>query len=133
MRGRVEPISYTETGLHFSDGSSITTDAIIWCTGFADFHAAAVESLGGASSQYNNRKDVLTPPEIVARMDACWGVDVEGELRGMGKRHLRLENYWTVGGGIQHQRWQSRNMVRQIKLALEGSLPPAYRDTPAPN
>ncbi|KAK5630554.1 hypothetical protein RRF57_006269 [Xylaria bambusicola] len=133
VRGLVEPTSYTETGLKFSDGSSITTDAVIWCTGFRDFQTAAVDSLGGANSDYNDHKDVLTPEEIVARMDACWGVDTEGETRGMGKRHLRLDNYWTIGGGLQHQRWQARNVVKQIKLELEGLLPPAYRETPKPN
>ncbi|KAI1357742.1 hypothetical protein F5Y08DRAFT_323485 [Xylaria arbuscula] len=129
VRGLVEPISYTETGLTLSDGSSITADAVIWCTGFADFRATAAESLGEYSND-RHQKDVLTPGDIVARMDACWSVDAEGEVRGMAKRHLRLENYWNVGGAIQYQRWQSRHMSKQIKLALEGSLPPAYRDTP---
>ncbi|KAI0513064.1 hypothetical protein F5B22DRAFT_637427 [Xylaria bambusicola] len=133
VKGSVEPTSYTETGLKFSDGSSITADAVIWCTGFTDFQTAAVDSLGGANSEYNGRKDVLTPEDIVARMDACWGVDIEGETRGMGKRHLRLENYWTIGGGLQHQRWQARNVAKQIKLELEGLLPPAYRETPKAN
>ncbi|KAI1348412.1 hypothetical protein F5Y01DRAFT_292573 [Xylaria sp. FL0043] len=133
VRGYVEPTSYTDTGLSLSDGSSITADAVIWCTGFADFQATAVDSFGGAASPDRNQKDVLTPEEIVARMDACWGVDAEGEVRGMAKRHLRLENYWNIGGNIQQQRWSSRHMVQQIKLALEDSLPPAYLDTPRPD
>ncbi|KAI1271092.1 hypothetical protein F5Y07DRAFT_404755 [Xylaria sp. FL0933] len=133
VRGYVEPTSYTDTGLSLSDGSSITADAVIRCTGFADFRATAVDSFGRAASPDRNKKDVLTPEEIVARMDVCWGVDAEGEVRGMAKRHLRLENYWNIGGNIQQQRWSSRHMVQQIKLALEDSLPPAYLDTPQPD
>ncbi|KAI1301061.1 hypothetical protein F5Y03DRAFT_396771 [Xylaria venustula] len=133
VRGLVEPTLYTDTGLRLSDGTTITTDAVIWCTGFSDFRATAVDALGGEILKDRHQNDVLTSEEIVARMDACWGVDAEGEIRGMAKRHLRLENYWIIGGNIQQQRWSSRHMVQQIKLALESSLPPAYRDTPASN
>ncbi|KAI0805664.1 hypothetical protein GGR55DRAFT_680858 [Xylaria sp. FL0064] len=133
VRGYVEPTSYTNTGLSLSDGSSITADVVIWCTGYADFRATAVDPFGGAVSPDRKQKDVLTPEEIVARMDACWGVDAEREVRGMAKRHLRLENYWNIGENIQQQRWSSRHIVQQIKLALEGSLPPAYLDTPQPD
>ncbi|KAI0540379.1 hypothetical protein GGR58DRAFT_461129 [Xylaria digitata] len=134
VRGNVEPISYTNNGLRLSDGSELVADAVIWGTGFADpdNRATAPQVLGGAVSQEIN-KDILTPVEIGARLDACWGVDAEGEVRGMAKRHLRMENYWIIGGTFQHQRWWSRHLAQQIKLALEGSLPPAYRDTPEPD
>ncbi|KAI0972390.1 hypothetical protein F4678DRAFT_471911 [Xylaria arbuscula] len=110
VRGLVEPTQYTDTGLHLSDGSIIVADAIVWCTGFSDFRTTAIDSLGGMGSQDKYPDGVLTPAEIVARMDACWGVDTEGEIRGMAKRHLRLENYWNIGGNIQQQRWSSRHM-----------------------
>ncbi|TGJ78431.1 hypothetical protein E0Z10_g10326 [Xylaria hypoxylon] len=135
VRGNVEPIAYTDTGLRLSDGSELTADAVIWGTGFADLdnRATVIEALGGTASQETKNKDVLTPVEIGARLDACWGVDAEGEVRGMAKRHLRMENYWIIGGTFQNQRWWSRHMVQQIKLSLESSLPPAYRDTPEPD
>ncbi|KAF2962717.1 hypothetical protein GQX73_g10854 [Xylaria multiplex] len=134
VRGNVEPIAYTNNGLRLSDGSELVADAVIWGTGFADAdnRLTAPQVLGGAVSQETS-KDVLTPVEIGARLDACWGVDAEGEVRGMAKRHLRMENYWIIGGTFQHQRWWSRHLAQQIKLALEGSLPPAYRDTPKPD
>lgn len=130
MRGNVEPLSYTDSGLRLSDGSTLEADAVIWCTGFADkdVRSTAERILGEAEETGN--PDLLGPKEIAARLDATWGVDAEGEVRGMWKRHLRMDNYWVIGGVIQHQRWWSRPLAQQIKLALDGNLPPAYRDTP---
>ncbi|KAI1661103.1 hypothetical protein F4813DRAFT_399170 [Daldinia decipiens] len=135
VRGRVGPIGYIETGLRLSDSSVLDTDAVIWCTGFADkdVRTIALEILGEADPDMTNKTDVLGPKDIVARLDATWGVDAEGEVRGVWKRHLRMENYWVMGDVIQQQRWWSRPMTQQIKSALEGHLPSAYRDTPEPN
>ncbi|KAF3056255.1 hypothetical protein GL218_06444 [Daldinia childiae] len=132
VRGRVEPVGYTETGLRLSDGSVLDTDAVIWCTGFADKDVRTI-ALGVLGEADPDMTDVLGPKDIVARLDATWGVDAEGEVRGVWKRHLRMQNYWVMGGVIQQQRWWSRPMAQQIKLALEGDLPSAYRDTPEPN
>lgn len=132
VRGRVEPMGYTQSGLRLSDGSQLDVDAVIWCTGFADkdVRATASDLLGAPDPDTIDDDSVLNPQEIAARLDASWGVDAEGEIRGVWKRHLRMENYWVMGGVIQHQRWWSRPMAQQIKLALEGNLPLAYRDTP---
>ncbi|KAJ4409721.1 hypothetical protein N0V82_009410 [Gnomoniopsis sp. IMI 355080] len=138
VRGRVTPIRYTKTGLRLSDGTDLDADAVIWCTGFADkdVRSTAEAILGVAQaetvgSSHDSTKDTsLGPKDIAARLDATWGVDAEGEVRGMWKRHLRMENYWVLGGVIQHQRWWSRPLAQQIKLAIMGDLPPAYRETP---
>ncbi|KAK4130698.1 FAD/NAD(P)-binding domain-containing protein [Trichocladium antarcticum] len=123
VKAGVEPVGYTATGLRFADGSVVEADAVVWCTGFADRNArsTAAEILGsGAGAEC----------EIADRLDATWGVDAEGEIRGMWKRHPRLDNYWSVGGHLQQQRWYSRLVALQIKAELEGILPPAYRETP---
>lgn len=139
VRGLVEPVAYTSTGLLLSDNSTLDTDAVIWCTGFADkdVRETAKEVLGSeelarAQKDYNVQAsvDVLGPKDIVSRLDATWGVDAEGEIRGMWKRHLRMENYWVAGGGFMYQRWGCRATAQQIKLDLMGCLGEAYRATP---
>lgn len=141
VRGGVEPVGYTSSGLRLSDGSTLEADAVVWCTGFADkdVRPTAEKILGGNSaagagadggSDDDGKRGLLGPGEIAARLDTTWGVDAEGEVRGVWKRHLRVENYWVIGGVIQHQRWWSRPLAQQIRLALDGDLPPAYRDTP---
>lgn len=124
IKAMVEPVAFTEDGLRFSDGSTLATDAVIWCTGFSDKCSPAVtaEVLGGGPEA----------EDIAARLDATWGLDDEGELRGMWKRHPKVENYYTFGGFTSQHRFYSRITALQIKAALEGILPPAYRDTPGP-
>ncbi|KAF5565830.1 K+ transport flavoprotein [Fusarium phyllophilum] len=130
VKAGVEPIAFTETGLQFSDGSSAAADAVIWCTGFADrdVRSVAAEILGGQKDTASD-ENIIGPREVAYRLDATWGIDAEGEIRGMWKRHLRLDNYWVMGGYTQQHRWHSRTLALQIKAALEGILPPAYRET----
>jgi hypothetical protein len=127
IKAGIQPIAYMETGLLFSDGTTADTDAIIWCTGFADrdVRDTAIDILGG--DQTTDSESFLGSREITARLDATWGVDSEGEIRGMWKRHLHLENYWVMGGFTVQHRWYSRVLALQIKAALEDILPPAYR------
>ncbi|KAJ4183662.1 hypothetical protein NW755_009696 [Fusarium falciforme] len=129
IKAEVQPVAFTETGLRFSDDSTIDADAIVWCTGFADLNARNItaEILGGDVDVAE--KDLLGPRDIAERLEPTWGVDAEGEIRGMWKRHPRLENYWITGGYTQQHRWHSKTLALQIKAALEGILPPAYRDT----
>ncbi|KAI1779526.1 FAD/NAD(P)-binding domain-containing protein [Hypoxylon cercidicola] len=140
VKGGAEPVAFTETGLRFSDGSTLDADAVVWCTGFADRDARtmAAEILSGGSVagtavdgiDNGTAENLLGPREIAARLDSTYALDSEGEIRGLWKRPLRMENYWVMGGHTQFQRWYSRIVAQQIKLALEGILPPAYRDTP---
>lgn len=138
IKANVEPVAYTETGLLFSDGSRVDADAVVWCTGFADVNVGdtAAEILG-AGSDINGLSDgddkrLLGPSDIASRLDVTWGLDSEGEIRGMWKRHLGIDNIWVMGGYTQQHRWHSRTLALQIKAALEGVLPPAYRNTPSP-
>ncbi|KAJ5650935.1 monooxygenase [Penicillium longicatenatum] len=141
IKANAEPVAYTKTGLRFSDGSCVDADAIIWCTGYADANVrdtaaeilASASAVDGVSSGVDDGiKHLLGPREIASRLDATWSIDSEGEIRGMWKRHLGLDNFWIMGGYTQQHRWHSRTLALQIKAALEGILPPAYRDTPFP-
>lgn len=129
-----EPVAYTERGLMFSDRSTVNADAIVWCTGFKDKdRSVTAEVLGGKTFVVDGPSEgneVLGPTDVAARRDAIWGVDKEGELRGVFKRHLSLDNYWIFGGTTAHHRYYSQHLALQIKAAIEGILPEAYRDTP---
>jgi thioredoxin reductase len=111
FRASVEPKAYTRDGLRFSDDTELDADAVIWCTGFADKDA---------------RETVADIMKIALPVDATWGVDEEGEIRGMWKRHSKVDNYWFMGGFTQQHRWYSRTLAQQIKVWLEGLLPPPY-------
>lgn len=114
------PASYTASGLKFEDGSTLDADAIIWCTGFKDRDARQSISriLGDGAEAIQNE------------MDATWGVDAEGEVRGLWKRHANVDNFWIIAGGTAQHRWYSKLVALQIKGALEGILPEAYRAAP---
>ncbi|ROW11857.1 hypothetical protein VPNG_04914 [Cytospora leucostoma] len=132
VKGNVEPVRYTPTGLGLSDGSTLDADAIVWCTGFADKDpSVTAEILGGKKVDDSDvSSDVLGPHDIASLRDGVWGVDKEGEVRGLWKRHLRVNNYWTHGGTTAHHRYCTKFLAMQIKAEVEGTLPEAYRDTP---
>lgn len=122
LKANVEPVAYTSTGILLSDGSELATDAVIWCTGFADKNVreTSAKILGGNDEAR----------DIASRLDGTWGLDAEGEIRGMWKRHRNVENFWVMGGFTSQHRWHSRTLALQIKAAIEGILPPAYLTTP---
>lgn len=126
--GNVHPVAYTETGLQFSDGSTIETDGIVWCTGFRDKDRSVTANVLGGKALDGKEAGVIGPEEIATLRDAVWGVDKEGELRGVYKRHLRLENFWVFGGTTAMHRYYSLPLALQIKAAVDGILPEAYRD-----
>lgn len=116
IRSGVSPGEYTSTGLKLSDGSLVNADAIVWCTGFGnvDLRHNLSEILGEGSDVIQND------------MDATWGVDAEGEVRGLWKRHPNVDNFWILAGGAHQQRWYSKVVALQLKAALEGILPEPY-------
>lgn len=137
VKGSVEPVGYTARGLRFSDGSEVEADAVVWCTGFKDKEReVTVEVLGGKTFVVGDEKEkaegeaVLGPRDVAARRDAIWGVDKEGEVRGVFKRHLRVDNYWIGGGTTAQHRFYSKFLALQIQAALKGVLPEAYREEP---
>lgn len=120
IKSGVVPTTFTRTGLEFSDGSTLDADAVIWCTGFKDTDVRQV--FPGILGEEGKA--------IAQRMDAVWGLDEEGESRGIFKRHENVDNLWVCGYGAVHHRWGSKLVAMQIKADLEGILPPAYRETP---
>lgn len=99
VRSGVSPASYTGAGLRLSDGSTLEADAIIFATGFADKNVrnVAASILGGGDEAQR----------LAQNLDATWGLDAEGELRGMYKRHKSVANYWVFGGFTRCEAWHS--------------------------
>lgn len=120
IKSGVSPVSYTASGLKFTDGSTLDADAIIWCTGFRDTNIRQ-----GLSGIIGDGAEAIQD-----KMDATWGVDAEGEVRGLWKRHANVDNFWIIAGGTAQHRWYSKVMALQIKGILEGIFPEAYRDMP---
>ncbi|KAK1948931.1 FAD/NAD(P)-binding domain-containing protein [Colletotrichum sublineola] len=120
IRSGVVPKAYTLKGLLLSDGSTLETDAIVWCTGFGDLDGRKKlpEVLGSGAEA------------IAGKLEPTWGSDAEGEIRGLWKRHPGVDNLWMFAGGTAQHRWFSKVIALQIKGVLEGILPDAYRRTP---
>jgi len=117
IKSGVSPVSYTASGLKLTDGSTLDADAIIWCTGFKD-----VDIRQDLSAILGDGAEA-----IQGKMDGTWGVDAEGEIRGLWKRHQKVDNFWIFSGGAAQHRYYSKVVALQIKGILEGILPEAYR------
>ncbi|KZL72461.1 flavin-containing monooxygenase [Colletotrichum tofieldiae] len=120
IRSGVVAKAYTAEGLLLSDGSMLETEAIIWCTGFGNV---------------DGRKDLsdvlgVGAEAIASKLEPTWGVDAEGEIRGLWKRHPGVDSLWIFSGGTSQHRWFSKVIAQQIKGVLESILPDAYRRTP---
>ncbi|OJD33061.1 flavin-containing monooxygenase [Diplodia corticola] len=108
--------SFTERGLRLVDGSELEADVVVYATGFVgNVRHAATEIVG---------------EEVGARLEDFWGVDKEGELRGVSKPMIGQKNVWYMGGDTALARFSSRLLALQIKADLEGETLDVYRKTP---
>jgi len=71
MKSDSLPVSYTPTGLLFTDGTTIDADVIVFATGF----------------EGNMRQEVtdIVGLETGGKLEDFWLLDKEGELRGAWK------------------------------------------------
>jgi cation diffusion facilitator CzcD-associated flavoprotein CzcO len=113
---------YTETGLIFSDGSTLDADVIVFATGFeCNMRLIAAEIVG---------------KEVGDVLEDWWGVDSEGELRGAWKPIGRMytnsifckiftnvtsdPGIWMTGGNVALARYFSRFLALQIAADIKG-------------
>jgi hypothetical protein len=122
VRGLVEPVGYTESGLRLSDDSVLDVDAVLWCTGFADKNIrATAKNILGAEPSHIPEDGSLGPSEIASRLDATWGLIARAKFAvcGNGICEWRTTS-WVIGGTMMHQRWWSgpwRNrLVRSVPV-----------------
>ncbi|RAH49265.1 flavin-containing monooxygenase [Aspergillus brunneoviolaceus CBS 621.78] len=104
--------SYTEEGLLFSDGSVLPADVVIFATGFTGNLRDSVRTFFGE--------------DIYNRVEDYWGIDPEGELKGVyvPTGHPGL---WYMGGGMGQARFYSRFVALQIRASLDGTPLPVYQ------
>lgn len=92
---------FTETGAVFEDGSKLDADVFLFATGYGDPRNPMREILG---------------PELGKKISPVWGIDEEGEIRGVWK-DLGVENCWVMMGNFAWCRFYSKH------LALRASSP----------
>lgn len=102
-RGAVE--AFTPGGIRLMGGGEMPADLVVLATGFTSMRSSARALLGDAVAQ------------------ACgpvWGLDAEGELRGMWRRTGK-PGLWFMGGNLQMARLYSKYVALQI-AAFEAGL-----------
>ncbi len=109
----------TAGGLRLDDGSEVTADAIIACTGYQSMHETVAAMVSRRAA------DLVGP---------CFGLGSgvrgdpgpwQGELRNLWKptAHPAL---WFHGGNLALSRFYSRFVALQLKARLEGIATPVY-------
>jgi len=105
---------FTETGLAFSDGSTLDADVVVFATGFEGNMRLAAKDLVGE--------------EVGEKLEDWWGVDSEGELRGAWKP-IGHPGIWFTGGNVMLARFFSRFLALQIAADVKGTPLPVYSKT----
>ncbi|KAL4995990.1 hypothetical protein BDV10DRAFT_187593 [Aspergillus recurvatus] len=89
-------------------------DHLVYCSADSNLETTAAEIVGvkldvyvaeAETSAQSGQGHVLTSRDIPSCLDATWGVDEEGETRGIWKCHSNAENVWFMGGYTQQHRW----------------------------
>ncbi|MDV6212805.1 FAD-dependent oxidoreductase [Rhodococcus erythropolis] len=99
-----EVSTLTEDGVIISDGTELPADVVVFATGWP------------------NMRDTLRPivgDDVADQLSPVWGLDDEGELRGIFRPsgHPRL---WCMAGGFQQSRYGSKLLAVQVKAIEEG-------------
>jgi len=96
---------FTETGLVFRDGDTLEADMVVFATGFGD-----------------GKRDMraVFGEEMVAHVKDSWGIDDEGEMKGIW-RPSGHEGFWVAMGNLPMCRYYSKRLALQIK-AIEVGL-----------
>ncbi|CAK9785095.1 FAD/NAD(P)-binding domain-containing protein [Cutaneotrichosporon oleaginosum] len=89
-----------------NEGSEISRqfDTVLLATGFRP----AIDGIRAALGE-----------SIANRIDTIWGIDSEGELRGVF-RHCGVNNLWIVVSILPYGRYHSKLVALRIKAMLEG-------------
>ncbi|KAK0463689.1 putative dimethylaniline monooxygenase (N-oxide-forming) [Desarmillaria tabescens] len=97
---------FTENTLVFDDRTAIEADIVILATGYQNMKTTAIRILGSEAE----------------RISEVWGLDTEGELKGIAKPSGHPGIY-TFGGNLAQARFMSKRLALRIKAQMEGLAP----------
>jgi cation diffusion facilitator CzcD-associated flavoprotein CzcO len=83
----------------FTDGTSMVVDIVVVAAGYKNMSESVRALLGS---------------EVADRVGPVWGLDLEGEVRGMWRR-TGQPGFWLMGGSLQQCRPYSKYLALQIK------------------
>jgi len=95
----VEVASFDGRAVRFTDGTTADFDLIVVATGYQNMSESVRLILGD---------------EVADRVGPIWGLDDEGEPRGMWKR-TGQPGFWVCGGSLQQCRPYSKYLALQLK------------------
>jgi cation diffusion facilitator CzcD-associated flavoprotein CzcO len=101
---------FTENQVVLKDGSAISADLVVFCTGFTGFQDSVKETLG---------------PKYAAKLKTIWGLDAEGEINGI-YRDCGIPNAYYVVGGLAPARLNSKILALQILAQQLGKFGKRY-------
>jgi putative flavoprotein involved in K+ transport len=104
IRSGVEVSGLTPTGVTLGDGSPLDADVVVLATGYHGMVATARRLLGD---------------EVADRCGPVWGLDEEGELRGVWRR-TGQDGLWFMGGNLAMARSYGRYLALQIAAVEAG-------------
>jgi len=119
LKSGVEVKRITQTGLEFSDASTLDADLIVLATGYG--------SMNGWAAQ-------LISQDVADKVGKVWGLGSdtakdpgpwEGELRNMWKP-TQQPGLWFHGGNLHQSRHYSQFLSLQLKARMEGIETPVY-------
>ncbi|MGY1773731.1 flavin-containing monooxygenase [Blastococcus sp. SYSU D00813] len=118
IRSGIAVERFTPSGVVLTDGSTLEADVVVLATGYHGMLATARRLFGD---------------EVADRCGPVWGLDDEGELRGVWRRsgHPGL---WFMGGNLQMARFYGQFLALQITAIEAGVIGsrPAAAMVPAP-
>ena len=97
----------TETGVVFTDGTSMEIDMLVLATGYEN-QQEAIRALFG--------------DDVAERVGPVWGIGEDGEMRAMFGR-TGQDGFYVAGGGFMGCRAYTHYTARLIKARLEGLAP----------
>ncbi|KAK9234083.1 hypothetical protein V1525DRAFT_414198 [Lipomyces kononenkoae] len=101
---------FSETSVVFKDGSTTSPDIVVFATGYTGFPDTVKQVLGAVYAK------LLKP---------IWGLDAEGELRGVA-RDCGIPKVYFMVGGLAAARFASKIAALQIVAERDGLLGPRY-------